>query len=194
MKRFLFALSLLVSTSAFANLEYYFGSTSNYDASTVKPAQVLGFEVGEWHARPEQLTQYYRELASASDRVTLLEIGRTHEQRPLMLLFVSSPENIKNLETLRQSHLAGDPNAPMVSWLGYAIHGNEPSAANVVPLLAYHFAASQDSKVADMLEEQIIIIDPMLNPDGVARFAHWVNMYKSQSQNPDPRTMEHNEA
>jgi hypothetical protein len=194
MKQILIALTLLVSTSVHANLDYYFGASKDYNAATLKPAEVLGFEVGEWHARPEQLTEYYRKLAATSDRIELLEIGKSHEQRPLTLLFISSPENLQNLESLRQSHLAGEPDAPLVTWLGYAIHGNEPSAANVVPLLAYHFAASQASGVQETLDDQIIIIDPMLNPDGVARFAHWVNMYKSQSQNPDPRNMEFNEA
>lgn len=188
---------LLLTIQAFAvnaDLNYYLGSDSSYSAATPKPAEVLRFQPGEQHARPEQLLHYYETLAAQSDRVVVLETGKTHEQRPLLLVFISSSENIKNLESIRQQHLSGDENAPMVTWLGFSIHGNEPSGANAAPVVAYHFTAGESQEVLDTLNDQIIIIDPMLNPDGLSRFAHWANMYKGNIQNPNPQTMELNES
>lgn len=196
-RNFFLALVLLQSLfvlNANANLEYYLGSDGEYSGEITKPAEVLRFEIGEQHARPEQLLQYYEILAAESDRVVLLETGKTYEQRPLMLLFISSPENIKNLESIREQHLAGSNDAPVVSWLGFSIHGNEPSGVNAAPLVAYHFAAGNSKEIKETLDDQIIIIDPMLNPDGIARFAHWVNMYQPKTQNPDRITMELNES
>ena len=76
----------------------------------------------------------------------LWRFGHTHEGRPLVLLAFSSSENIRNLEALREAHLAegesgelGD--APLVVWSGHSVHGNEPSGVNMAPLLAYHLAA-----------------------------------------------------
>jgi succinylglutamate desuccinylase len=73
-------------------------------------------------------------LAEASERVSIREIGRTHEHRPLLMLTITSVENHSNIEQLRKEHVArieaGKPvpsNTPLFINMGYSIHGNEPS-------------------------------------------------------------------
>ncbi len=134
-------------------------------------------------------------MAEQSDRIKIEVYAHSHEQRPLFLAYISSPENIKNLDSLRKNHLkmGKDTNRPAITWMGYSVHGNEASGSNASMLFAYKLVAATDKETLSQLDDQIIIIDPMLNPDGLARFAHWVNMYKSKIPNSDPNTQEHHE-
>ncbi len=168
-------LMLMVSTTAVGEI---LPEEESYLAGVPKPEQVLGWPVGEWHARPEQITRYFEQLAENSSRASLEVIGQTHEQRPLIHLMITSPENQARLEQLRQNHLAGE--GPLVVWLGYSIHGNEASGSNAAMLTAYHLIAGEAQWVKDLLDEAVIIIDPMFNPDGLGRFASWANMHRGQ--------------
>ena len=58
---------------------YYLPEEVTYDEKVPTPRSVLGYEVGEWHVRHDQLVEYYRELAQASPRVTLERYDWTHE-------------------------------------------------------------------------------------------------------------------
>ncbi len=186
-------------------LEDYLPRGGSYDQNVLKPADSFGFEVGEWHLRPELIVAYLEQLADSSDRITLEVQGRSYEQRKQVLLTVTSPRNHARIEEIRQAHLAlSDPSVdppddaaladmPAVIWLGYSVHGNEPSGANATPLVAYHFAASQSSEVLDQLDNLVILLDPMLNPDGIARFAHWANTHKGRVLIGDPTHREHTE-
>jgi hypothetical protein len=140
-------------------------------------------------------------IAEKSDRATIYEYARSYQHRPLVHLVITSEENQKNLDEIRQNHLAlADPelspgidisgNMPAVIFLGYGVHGNEASAHNAVPLVAYWLAAGKSEKVAEILDNLVIIIDPSLNPDGQDRFASWVNRNKSNTLNPDPSNIE----
>ncbi|MFT6733576.1 MAG: hypothetical protein ACJAS9_001765 [Polaribacter sp.] len=177
------------------SLDYYLTEQYQLLKEIATPQSVLNYQVGEWHARPEQIERYFYKLAEQSDRVKIEVYAYSHEQRPLFLAYISSAENIKNLDSIRKSHLkmGKDTNRPAVTWMGYSVHGNEASGSNASMLLAYKLAASTDKETLELLNNQVVIIDPMLNPDGLARFAHWANMYKSKIPNSDPNTQEHNE-
>ncbi len=75
----------------------YLPKDQNYNSAIPLPADILGYPVGTWHVRHDQLVNYMYALAEASDRVTIKEIGRTHEQRPLLLLTITSPSNQSNI-------------------------------------------------------------------------------------------------
>ncbi|RUO23372.1 peptidase M14 [Aliidiomarina iranensis] len=196
----LFLASLTMSFSALAaDLDYYLPNNVSYDESITKPADALGFEVGEWHARPEQIARYMEILADESDRITLEITGRSHEFRPMMVLKISAPENQNRLEEMRQQHLAvSDPNqnvnateAPLVIYMGYSVHGDESSGSNAAILAAYYLAAAQGPEIEAWLDNTVILFDPMYNPDGLARFATWVNQYKSMTPGADSQHREH---
>lgn len=171
-------LIILLLAVTIAGAQPILPDNETYDGAIPAPASELGWEVGEWHARPEQITRYFERLAETSDRASLEVIGRTHEQRPLIHLMITSPQNQARLEQLRQSHLNGD--GPVVVWLGYSIHGNEASGSNAAMLTAYHLIAGEAQWVQDLLDEAVVIIDPMFNPDGLGRFATWANMHRGQ--------------
>lgn len=182
----------------------YFLPDVTYNPAIPTPESVLGYQVGEWHASHDQLLNYIRTLASKSDRMTLQEYGRSHENRPLVYLTITSPANLKRIEEIRKEHLRlSDPgvsasintaNMPAVVYLGYSIHGNEPSGANASMLVAYYLAAAQTKEVEEMLNHTVILLDPSFNPDGLNRFASWVNTHKSKNLSSDPADREFNEA
>lgn len=174
----------------------YLPKTLNYDARIPTPASELGYPVGQWHVRHDQLVQYMKRLAEHSPRVAIEEIGRTHEQRPLVMLTITSEANHQRLDELRAQHLAGlekdqTADAPLVIWLGYSVHGDEPSGANASMLVAYYLAAAQGQEMERLLDNTIVLIEPALNPDGLSRFAQWANMHKGQNLVADKAHREH---
>lgn len=204
MRRYFFAmLSLMFGLVSWASaaqpLSAYLPTDVTYDPSVPTPQSVLGYEVGEWHVRHDQLVRYMEVLAAHSDRISIEYTGRTHQQRPLLLLTVTAPENHSNLESLRQQHVAlTDPNAkadpktaPLVLYMGYSIHGDEPSGSNAALLYGYYLAAAQGEKIEQLLRDTIILFDPSLNPDGLSRFAEWANQHKSINVVADPQHREH---
>ena len=115
---FLMLLMLGVSAHAYdggrdinkVTLEYYLPKSVTYDPNIPTPADVLGHEVGQWHVRHDMLVRYMEVLAEHSDRFTIEETGRTHEQRPLVIVKVSAAKNKDRLEEMRQAHMAvSDP-------------------------------------------------------------------------------------
>jgi len=159
--------------------------------------------LGEWHLRHDQLVTYLKTLADSSDRVVYEEIGRTYEARPLVMLTISSPENLARLEEIRRQHLRHSNPArkparpleemPVIVNMGYGVHGDEPSASNAAPLVAYHLAASEADEVGTLLDHAVILLDPCLNPDGFSRFAQWANAHRGKHPIADSISREHNE-
>lgn len=198
----LFTFSLL--TNSQVSLDYYLPKTITYNSAIPTPKQFFGHEVGEWHLTHDKLYYYMLELAKISDRAVWEEYGRSYENRPLGQLIISSPENIKNLEQLRQDHLMlCDPSVsvkadiskmPLFVKLGYGVHGNESSAQNASALVAYYLTAGEGKEIDELLRNIIILIDPALNPDGMQRHSTWVNFTKSLNNNPDPASWEFSES
>lgn len=178
----------------------YLPANSALNPAIPTPESVLGYPVGTWHVRHDQLVRYMEILAEKSDRISLEVTGYTHEQRPLLLLTITAPENRKNLPKWREEHLenvaqgtrAAD-NSPLVLYMGYSVHGNEPSGANASMLVAYYLAASSDARVTALLKNNVVLLDPSFNPDGLSRFAQWANMHKGQVLSSDPDHREHTE-
>ncbi|WP_218919370.1 M14 metallopeptidase family protein [Longibacter salinarum] len=181
---------------------YYFPATTAFDEAIPSPSDFLGYDIGTYHTRHARIVAYFRELARASDRVEIRDVGRTNEFRPMIYAVITSPENHANLESLRQQHLAiSDPAAdapdlaeqPIVVQLGYGVHGNETSSSEVAMLQAYALAAEQGSEAEERLEKGIFLVEPVLNPDGRDRHTNWANMHRGDPLVADPLDREHNE-
>lgn len=197
------ALLLFSITAGAQQLSYYLPAGVTYSSAVPTPQQVIGHEVGEWHVTHDRLVSYMKAVDAASDRVTLTVTGYTHEGRPQLALFITSPGNHEQLENIRQQHLQlSNPDQsgnlsitemPAVVWIGCSVHGNEPSGANMSMLLVYYLAAAQGPQIDELLSHTVIKLDPSFNPDGLNRFANWVNMNKSATQVTDPNHREYNE-
>lgn len=204
MNRLIIFLLLCISlTSSAQQLSYYLPSSVTYNTAIPTPKQVVGHEVGEWHITHDRLVMYMKTIDAASDRVNAVVTGTTHEGRQQLALFITSPANHARLEEIRKQHLQlSNPEQStalntaamaLVVWIGCSIHGNEPSGANMSLLLAYYLAAAQGTQMDDLLNNTVIILDPSFNPDGLNRFANWVNTNKSAVQITDINNRELNE-
>ena len=184
------------------SLDYFLGA-DKYDNAIPSPESYLGYMPGEWHISHYELVGYLKALGQSSEQAQFVEFGKTYENRPLVYLVVSSKENLKNIEQIKKDHKKlTNPNTseglntskmPVVVYQGFSIHGNEPSGANAVPLLAYHLLASKSKDTEQLLKNAVILIDPCFNPDGFNRFASWVNSHKGVNQNGDSQSREYNE-
>ena len=199
MKRIaLLILMAFYANTVFSQLDnsFYFGEDASLNSEIPYPGYYNKHEFGKWHFSHDQLIHYLSRLAETSDRISIKEYGRTHENRPLYLLSVTSPENHKKLDTIRKRHLDYiygkndgyvQQDMPLVVWLGYSVHGDESSPGNASMLTAYYLAASEDTEIKRILDNAVILIDPCLNPDGFNRAAQWSNMHIHETTNSDPR-------
>ena len=184
------------------SLDYYLPQDVTYNEEIPTPQEVIGYVPGQWHVSHDKLLMYMNDLAEASSRMQIENRGVTYEGRPLILLTVSSEENLANIENIRKDHVAliekngedlNTSEMPIVVNQGFSIHGNEPSGSNSALLLAYYLAAAEGPEIDQLLENTVILLDPAFNPDGLQRFAYWANTNRSHNLNPDPQDREFDE-
>lgn len=197
---FVFGLVVLSTwTQAAPKALSFYLPDEQYNPDIPTPESILGYQVGEWHVRPDQILNYFHALDAASDRVSINVIGQSHQRRDLLQVVITSEQNHKKLSDIQTAHIkrlsaADKPNHdkhPLVVNLNYSVHGDEPSGSNASLLVAYYLAASNSSEVTAYLDNMVILLDPSLNPDGLARFAQWANQHKGMNLNSDPEHREH---
>ena len=162
------------------------------------PEDVFGYPIGTQFSRHHQVLDYFEAVAKAApNQVKMEKYGETYERRPLYVTYVSSEENIKNLESIRQNNLAntglvqGQTNNPEVAivWLSYNVHGNEASSTEAAMLTLHKLLTEKQN----WLENTVVIIDPCVNPDGRDRYVNWYNETASQPYDIDQQASEHSE-
>ena len=177
----------------------------SYNDDIDHPNKFLDFKIGERVATPEQISEAILSWANQSNRMIVKEYAKSHEGRPLYALFISSPSNLAKLDEIKKNvNLLADgenTNAnkaralindlPAIAWMAYSIHGNETSGADAALASIYHFIASNDEETIDMLDNMLIIIDPLMNPDGRARFAKSLEQYRGTAPNYDDQSLIH---
>lgn len=170
--------------------------------SIPSPDDFLPHRLGMQFTPHHLLVDYFQTVAEASPRVELLQYGKTNEDRPLLLAFVSSPENIARLEAIRLNNLrraglaagAVDPSLDVaIVWLSYSVHGNEAPGSEASMGVLYDLANPQDPRASSWLENTLVIIDPSLNPDGYNRYTNWHRQMANKNIDPLPSVREHRE-
>jgi hypothetical protein len=166
---------------------------SAVDPAIPTPLEVLGFALGEKPARHAQVIEYFYRLAEASPRVAVFPMGETYEGRELIYAVISTPERMADLPALK-SNLAkiGDPRSvsqaeadgliesmPASVWLAYSIHGDEISGVDASLGVAYRLAAGTDSVTLNLLDNLVVLIDPIENPDGRERYLAQMEAFAS---------------
>ncbi len=163
-------------------------TTSLATAQVPHPADVFGFTPGDDYklATYSQMVDYYQQLDAASDRVVLREIGTSVLGRPLLLLFVSSEENLRNLERWRTTseqlararideatarRLADEGKA--IVWIDGGLHATEVAGAQMTPLLAHRVATEETPEMQRIRDNTIMLLMPVMNPDGLDIIASW---------------------
>ena len=183
-------------------LDFPLDGVRRYRDAIPTPESVLGHRVGERHTYPHQIAEYFRAVEQASERVELVVYARSHQLQPLLYAIVTSPENHQRLPELRRQNLRlsdapGDVSDEelndhvAVVYQGYGVHGDEASGPEAAMLLLYHLAAGEGPAVTRVLDNTVLLLDPMLNPDGQLRFTHWVNQNRGGVPVADPQNREH---
>ena len=198
-----YILLVLFFTNTVNSQDYFLENNGPYDSSISSPEEFLGYEIGFEHTRHDLIVAYLNYLSNASSRANLINYGKTHEGRSLVMLTVSSESNLNNIESIRQEHLKYtvpgaqmelNKDLPIIINLGYGVHGNEPSSAEAAMLAAYTLVASNNIKIERFRNNSLVFIDPTINPDGRDRHSQWANQYKSINLVSDSNDAEHNEA
>ncbi len=203
MKKLICYFIIAISFNYSFSQDYFLENFGPFNENIQSPEEFLGYEIGDQHTRHDLILAYFKYLSSVSEKANLINYGKTHEGRSLILLSISSSENLKNLEEIKTEHLKStipgsiktiNENLPIIINLGYGIHGNEPSGSEAALLTAYTLIASKNKKIDLLTNDSVVFIDPTLNPDGRDRHSQWANQYKSINLVADSNDAEHNES
>jgi hypothetical protein len=153
------------------------------------PKDVLGYYIGA----PAKLTyyadilKYYRALAKASPRVKVETIGKSDEGRELVVVWISSDENIRNVAQNR-ANLAkiADPRGmseaevraimaktkPHYHFMG-GLHSGETGPSEMLMELAYRLVTETSPMITQIRNNVYVSITPAAEPDGRDRNVDW---------------------
>lgn len=173
-------------------------------AQLKSPEAFLGYKIGTRYTPHWRVVSYYQYVAQTMPAaVKLVQYGETNEHRPLYTAFVSSADNITNLESirlnnLRLANLAKDKampmeNGPAIVWLSYNVHGNETSSSEAGMLTLFALADPNNAQSKEWLKNTVVIMDPCVNPDGRDRYVNWFNSVVGVQYNPRLDSREHRE-
>ncbi|MBI4852709.1 MAG: hypothetical protein HY819_13015 [Acidobacteria bacterium] len=214
MKKLILSIALIMTTfiisansqAPFNNVR--FNPDGKYLSDVPKPEDVIGHQIGEYFTHYSELASFYRRIAETSSRVKLIEYGRTYERRKLQLIVISSPENLANIENIKKDTARlSDPRKlsnsemekliakmPATVWLNYNVHGDESCSAETAMEVVYHLAADQSEETNKLLKELVIVIDPLVNPDGRERYVHFYEQAQGKVAKADKNSLEHNQS
>ena len=163
------------------------------------PSSFLGYTLGEKFTPHHRVIDYFKYVASVSGSVKLQEYGKTYEGRPLFVAFVSSANNINNLEQIRNNNLRlsgikpGQATAsqPVIVWLSYNVHGNESVSTETSMQTIFDLVDPENIRTKPWLENTLVVIDPCINPDGRERYVNFYTSVGNTLADPSPFTREH---
>lgn len=184
-RAFALAFVALLATTAFAQVP--------------APEEFLGYRLGERFTPHHRILDYFRELDRRSELVTMQQIGESYEHRPLVLATITSAKNHAALDTIRRNAAAlangeGDVDAiarnmPAIVWLAFGVHGSESSSAEAA--MAVASTLLRDAEYTRLLDNLVVIIDPLENPDGRERYGSWFHRTTGMTRSSNPDAFEH---
>ena len=181
---------------------------SDYNQAVPSVEQILGYPLASRISEPGAIKQYFEQLAQAHpSRIKLVPYAKSWQGRPLFYVVIGSEHNIKQLPDIQQQmqQLANPQNLnerqaeqlisklPASVWIANSLHGNEISPAESSMALAYHLLADQSPQTAKLLENTLVYIDPLQNPDGHHRFVSRYYATVGLAHSADRLSAEHNE-
>jgi hypothetical protein len=183
----------------------FVAAASQAQTAVPAPDDFLGYKLGDRFTPHARILDYFHLLTTRSNLITMQQFGETYEHRPLMLAVITSPKNRAALDSIRANVAAlTDPNAtsqaraneiakstPAIAWLAFGVHGNESSSAEVSMEVAHTLLTDPNS--APLLDNLVVLIDPLLNPDGRERYISWFVRTRGEEADPNPDAFEHNE-
>src|SRR5262245_13232501 len=152
------------------------------------PKEFFGHNIGDdyWLATYDQFVDYWKKLDAESDRMQVMEIGKTAEGRPQLMAIVTSPENFKRLARYKEiaqklAHAEGLTEADAralakegkaVVWIDGGLHATEVLGAHQLIETSYQLLTRNDDETKRILDDDIILL-AHANPDGMQLVSSW---------------------
>ncbi|MEB2773877.1 M14 family metallopeptidase [Algoriphagus sp. D3-2-R+10] len=179
---------------------FVFSITTSSWAQIQTPEQFLGYKPGDRFTPHHRMVVYFEHIAANNPNVQLIQYGETNEKRPLIVAILSSAENMADLEQIRTDNLRrtgmmdGEPSTSVpINWMSFNVHGNESVGMEAAISSFYTLANPENATSQEWLKNQVVIIDPCINPDGRDRYSNWYNQKMNTTLQPDLQSVEHNE-
>ena len=191
----LFTTSVSPRANAAPQADSFYSPSTVFDPSVTTPEDFLGHGLGQKMVQNNMLTAYFRQLAAQSERVKYEVIAYSNENRPIVTLTITSPQNMANLAQIQANHMAiqipkgkstVSADMPVISWINFGVHGGEVSSTDSALPIAYHLAAAQGEEIDNLLKNSVILLTASFNPDGNNREATWNWQYSSNVTITDP--------
>ncbi len=162
--------------------------TIQLQAQIPAPEEILGFKVGADYkiADYDQVTEYYQKLAASTDRVKMMEIGKSVMGKSIWMLFISSEENMKSLEKWRttaeklaRAEISQEEAEALINsgkavvWFDAGMHATERACAQMAVELAYKLASLENAEMQKIRDNVVTLMVPVINPDGLDIVADW---------------------
>jgi hypothetical protein len=189
MKKTLFSLFFLLLAAVSVN------------AQLKSPSEFLpnyGKQISYYH----QVEAYFKQLTEESTSIKKQKYGQTSEERDLNVYYISTPENLVNLDQIRNNNLAaigmsdkktqtiGDK---LIVWLSFNVHGNEYAGTESAMMVAYELVNPANPESKNWLKNTIVILDPCINPDGYSRYGNWLRQISGKKTHSELTDREHME-
>lgn len=175
--------SVLGLALALSAPNFHFDSNAPYQKSVPTVESILGYEVGDRHTVFYDQERVVLGIAKAApNRVKVLDYGKSTEGRPLRTLAISSPQNLKmlpqiqkNLQQIADTGRTAETDrfiksGPTLIWINQCIHGDETASFESAMELLYNLAASESPRITKMLDNVVVMLNPVYNPDGHERY------------------------
>jgi hypothetical protein len=154
----------------------------------ITPPKFGQYTVGDDYflANYTQLLDYWSKVSKESDRIRIVQIGKTEEGRPMMMAIITSPANFKNLPRYKeisqklaraegltdaQAHALAAEGKSVV-WIDGGLHATECINAQALFTETYELLTRNDAETMRILNDDILLLDP-INPDGMELVSNW---------------------
>jgi hypothetical protein len=172
----------------------FVASVAHAQGRITSPKEFFGHNIGDdyWLANYDQFTEYWRRLDAESDRMRVVEIGKTAEGRAQLMAIVTAPQNFARLDRYKEiarrlasaegidsaqaRALAKEGKA--VVWIDGGLHATEVLGAHQLMETSYQFVSRTDDETMRILND-VIILFVHANPDGMQLVSNW---YMSESE------------
>jgi len=151
-------------------------------AQVTSPEKFFGFQMGadKKLARWDKIVEYFNLIQQESDKIKVIDMGPATMGNPFLLVIISSPENLANLEHLREvnakiSDPRGSTEAEIKRLVGegkavicqsMSLHASEVGGTQMAPEMTYDLLVREDEETKRILDNVIYLMVPCFNPDG----------------------------
>jgi hypothetical protein len=163
-------------------------AVSAQTATVTTPKQHFGFNIGDDYqlATYTQFVAYWQKLDKESERMKVVEIGKTAEGRPQLMAIITSPENHKRLDRYKDisaklAHAEGltpdqaralAKEGKAVVWFDGGLHATEVLGAHQLIETVYQLVSRTDAETQRFLND-LVILAVHANPDGMELVSSW---------------------